>query len=151
MENNILRKHIQDDIKDAMRSKDSKRLSVLRMLTAAIKQREIDERINLDEVQILSVIDKMIRQRREAQEQFKNAGRIDLAEKEQYEILVLQHYLPEPLSNDEIEKIIADAITQSKAQSIKDLGKVIAIIKPKVQGRADIGQISAKIKSMLTA
>ena len=150
MTENLLRQRIQDDMKTAMRAKDSERLGAIRLLLAAIKQREIDERIILDEVEIFIVLNKMIKQRRDAYEQFKAAQREDLAIKEAFEIEVLQKYLPEPLTSAEIEKLITSAIQEVAPTSMRDMGKVMAIIKPKVQGRADIGQISAKVKALLT-
>jgi uncharacterized protein YqeY len=147
---NTLKQSIQEDMKTAMRAKDSKRLGVIRMLMAAIKQREVDERIVLDDNQILAVIDKMIRQRRDSYEQFTAAKRIDLAEQEKFEIEVLQNYLPQQLTAAEIDAIIAAAVSETKAAAISDMGKVMAIVKPKVQGRADMAQISAKIKELLT-
>lgn len=145
-----LKQSIQENMKSAMRAKDSKRLGVIRMLMAAIKQREIDERIVLDDPQVLAVIDKMIRQRRDSYEQFTAAKRTDLADQEKFEIEVLQAYLPQQLTAAEIQTIINEAIKETGAAAISDMGKVMAIIKPKVQGRADMAQISAKIKGLLT-
>ena len=147
---NTLKQSIQENMKSAMRAKDSKRLGVIRMLMAAIKQREIDERIVLDDPQVLAVIDKMIRQRRDSYEQFAAAKRTDLADQEKFEIEVLQAYLPQQLTAAEVDTIITTAIQETGATAISDMGKVMAIIKPKIQGRADMAQISAKIKELLT-
>lgn len=146
-----LKQQIQEDMKSAMRAKDSERLKVIRMLMAAIKQNEIDNKTTLDDAQVLSVIDKMIKQRRDSYEQFKAGQREDLANKEKFEITILQSYLPKPLSEQEIEDLIATAIKVADAKSMQDMGKVMAIIKLKAQGRADIGKISAKVKALLAA
>lgn len=141
--------NIQDDVKAAMRSKDTLRLGTLRMLTAAIKQREVDSRTTLDDAQILSIIEKLIKQRKESIVQYQAGNRTDLAEREAAEINILQHYLPAQLSEQEIAGLIDASIKEVGATSIKDLGKVIANIKAKAQGRADMGQISAQVKSIL--
>ena len=151
MTNNSIKQNIQEDMKSAMRARDSERLVTIRMLLAAIKQREIDERITLTDTDILAVIDKMIRQRREAAKQYTDAKRIDLADKENSEIEVLQTYMPEQLTETEIKQLIENAIKETGAESIRDMGKVMNIIKPKAQGRADMSQISSKIKELLTA
>lgn len=150
MIDNPIKQRIQEDMKMAMRARDSVRLGTIRMLLAAIKQREIDERITLNDTDVLAVIDKMIRQRRDSYEQFTAAKRIDLADKENFEIEVLQTYMPEPLTAAEIQELINQAIAETGADSIRDMGKVMGILKPKIQGRADMGQISAKIKATLT-
>ena len=147
----MLKDRIQEDMKATMRARDSQRLGVIRLLMAAIKQKEIDERISLNDAQILAVINKMVRQRRDSVEQFAKANRNDLVDIENFEIQVLQEYLPEPLSGAEVETIITEAIKETDAASIKDMGKVMALVKPKIQGRADMGQISAKIKNLLQA
>ena len=144
-----LKDRVTEDMKAAMRAKDSERLGTIRMITAAIKQREVDERITLDDTQVLSVIEKMIKTRKESVAQFQSGGRTDLVEKENREIALLQAYLPEQLSDAEIDALIADAIAQSGATSIKDMGKAMAIVKQKAQGRADIGAVSAKLKAKL--
>lgn len=136
-------------MKTAMRAKDSERLGTIRMLQAAIKQREVDERITLDDTQILSVIEKMIKTRKEAVEQFRTAGRDDLVAKESGEITQLQAYLPAQLSMTEVEALIASAITSTGAASVKDMGKVMAIVKQQAAGRADMGAVSAAIKAKL--
>jgi uncharacterized protein YqeY len=136
-------------MKAAMRSGEKERLGVIRMITAAIKQREVDERISLDDAQVLSVLEKMIKQRKESVEQFKAGSRQDLADKEAAEITLLQGYMPTQLSAVELDALINDAVAASGAASIKDMGKVMAIIKAKAQGRADMGAVGAKIKAKL--
>ena len=133
-----------------MRSGEKERLGVIRMITSAIKQREVDERITLDDAQVLSVLEKMIKQRKESLVQFQAGNRQDLVDKEAAEITLLQSYLPSQLSDAEIDGLIADAIAASGAASIKDMGKVMAIIKGKAQGRADMAAVGAKIKARLS-
>jgi hypothetical protein len=145
-----LKERITDDMKAAMRSGEKERLGVIRMITAAIKQREVDERITLDDAQVLSVLEKMIKQRKESVEQFKAGNRQDLVDKEAAEITLLQGYMPSQLSGAELDALIADAIAASGASSIKDMGKVMAVIKAKAQGRADMGAVGAKIKTKLS-
>ena len=132
-----------------MRSGEKEKLGVIRMITAAIKQREVDERITLDDVQVLNVLDKMIKQRKESLVQFQAGNRQDLVDKEAAEIVLLQGYLPAQLGETEIDAMIADAISGSGASSIKDMGKVMALIKAKAQGRADMAAVGAKIKAKL--
>lgn len=144
-----LKSQIQEDMKSAMRAKDKERLSVIRMLIAAIKQIEIDDRTELDDVAVLTVLNKMIKQRRDAAQQFKDGNRPDLADKENLEIKVLQEYLPPQLDESEVATIVQAAITESGATSIKDMGKVMGILKPKLQGRTDLGAVSVMIKSLL--
>jgi uncharacterized protein len=144
-----LRDRITDDMKTAMRSGDKERLATVRLALAAIKQREVDERIVLDDSQVLSVLEKMIKQRREAITQFESGGRADLVAKETAEIGVLQHYLPAQMGEAEVDALIAAAIKESGATSIKDMGKVMALVKPKAAGRADMGAVSARIKQKL--
>jgi uncharacterized protein len=136
-------------MKAAMRSGEKERLGVIRMITAAIKQREVDERISLDDAQVLSVLEKMIKQRKESVVQFQAGNRADLVEKETAEIKLLQGYMPSQLSDVEIDAMVGDAIAASGAVSVKDMGKVMAIIKGKAQGRADMGAVGAKIKAKL--
>jgi uncharacterized protein len=136
-------------MKAAMRSGEKERLGVIRMITSAIKQREVDERIMLDDAQVLSVLEKMIKQRKESLEQFKAGNRQDLVDKEASEITLLQGYMPSQLSGAEIDALIAEAVAATGASSIKDMGKVMAIIKGKAQGRADMGAVGAKIKAKL--
>jgi uncharacterized protein YqeY len=145
-----LKERINEDMKAAMRAKDTERLGTIRMVTAAIKQREVDERVTLDDAQILAVLEKMIKTRKESVEQFKTGGRTDLVEKENNEIALLQAYLPAQLSETELDAIIADAIAQSGAASIKDMGKAMAIVKQQAAGRADMGVVSAKLKAKLS-
>jgi len=144
-----LRDQISQDMKSAMRAKDEARLSSLRMLWAAIQRREVDERITLDDSQVLAVTEKQIRQSREAVEQFQKGNRPDLAEKEGRDIAVWAAYLPAQASDDEVEKLINEAIAATGAASIKDMGKVVGILKTKLQGRADMGKVSGKVKARL--
>ena len=144
-----LKERITDDMKAAMRSGEKERLGVIRMITAAIKQREVDERIILDDAQVLSVLEKMIKQRKESVVQFKAGNRQDLVDKENAEITLLQGYLPAALSDTEIDALINEAVAATGAASIKDMGKVMAIIKAKAQGRVDMGALGAKIKAKL--
>jgi uncharacterized protein YqeY len=144
-----LKERITDDMKAAMRAGEKERLGVIRMINAAIKQREVDERISLDEAQVLSVLEKMIKQRKESVVQFQAGNRPDLVEKEAAEISLLQSYMPSPLSAVEIDALIAEAIAAAGATSIKDMGKVMGIVKGKAQGRADMAAVGAKIKAKL--
>jgi uncharacterized protein len=144
-----LKERITEDMKTAMRAGDKDRLATIRLALAAIKQREVDERITLDDGQILAVVEKMIKQRREAITQFESGGRADLVAKERAEIAVLQGYLPAQMSDAEIDALVAEAISASGATSIKDMGKVMGYVKPKAQGRADMGALSARIKQKL--
>jgi uncharacterized protein len=146
-----LKDRITEDMKNAMRAKDSERLGTIRMITSAIKQREVDERISLDDTQVLSVIEKMIKTRKESIAQFQTGGRDDLVAKETKEVELLQAYLPEQLSEAELDGLIAAAIAESGATSIKEMGKAMAILKQKAQGRADMGAISGKLKAKLGA
>jgi uncharacterized protein len=146
-----LKERISDDMKAAMRAKDAERLGTIRMLQAAIKQREVDERITLDDTQVMAVLEKMIKTRKESIEQFRAGNREDLAAKEAQEIAQLQAYLPEQLSAAELEAIIAAAIASTGASSIKDMGKVVAAVKQQAAGRADMGAVSAVIKAKLGA
>jgi uncharacterized protein len=144
-----LKERITDDMKAAMRAGEKDRLGVIRMITAAIKQREVDERIALDDAQVLSVLEKMIKQRKESLVQFQAGNRQDLVDKESAEIALLQAYLPQQLSDAELDALIAEAIAATGAASVKDMGKVMGIIKSKAQGRADMGSVGAKIKAKL--
>lgn len=146
-----LKERITQEMKDAMRSGEKERLGYIRMLQAAIKQREVDERITLDDNQVLAVIEKMIKQRREAIAQFEAGGRADLAAKELAEVALLQTYMPEPLSQAEVEALVAAAIAETGAASVKDMGKVMALVKTRAAGRADMSAVSAIIKSKLGA
>jgi len=144
-----LRERITEDMKTAMRAGDKERLGTIRLALAAIKQREVDERITLDDTQVLAVLEKMIKQRCEAVTQFESGKRADLVAKENAEIEVLQGYLPAQMSAAEIEALITEAIAATGASSLKDMGKVMAAVKPKAQGRADMGALSARIKQKL--
>ena len=144
-----LREQVNEDMKNAMRAREAEKLGALRLLLAAMKQREVDERITLDDAAVVSVIEKMMKQRRDSIEQYEKAQRQDLADKEKYEMSVLQGYLPQGLSQAEIEAIVADAVASSGAKSAADMGKVMALVKPKVAGRADMGKVSALVKSKL--
>jgi uncharacterized protein len=144
-----LREKISQDMKDAMRAKDEARLSSIRMLWAAIQRREVDERITLDDSQVLAMVEKTIRQSREAVEQFQKGNRPDLADKEGCDIAVWAAYLPAQASDAEVDQLIAEAIASTGAASIKDMGKVVGILKGKLQGKADMGKVSAKVKAKL--
>ena len=146
-----LKQQIQDDMKQAMRAKDQARLGTIRLLQAAIQRREVDERITLDDQQVLSVVEKLIKQSRDAIAQFTQGGRDDLVAKENSDIAVWQAYLPAQLGEAEIGQMVTAAIAEAGASSVKDMGKVMALLKPKLQGRADMGQVSAKIKAALGA
>ena len=137
------------DVKDAMRAKDKPRLATLRLITATLKQQEIDERIELNDAQVLALLDKMCKQRRESISQFEKAGRDDLIAQEVSELELIQTYLPEQLSEDEIVALIDEVMAATGAASIKDMGKVMGQLKPKLQGRADMGAVSAMIKAKL--
>jgi uncharacterized protein YqeY len=144
-----LKARINEDMKTAMRAKDSARLGVIRLIQAEIKQREVDERITLDDAQVIAVLNKMIKQRRDSVEQFQAAGRTDLVDKETFELQVVQAYLPEALSAAEVEGIIQESIKASGASGMKDMGAVMNLLRPKLQGRADMGEVSKKVKSLL--
>ncbi len=145
----ILKSRLQDDMKNAMRAKEKDRLVVIRSVIAAVRQREIDERIELDDTQILSILDKLVKQRRDSAQQFRDAQRTDLSDKEEMEMVILQEYLPTALTEDEIAQLIDDAIKTSGAQSMKEMGQVMAILKPQVQGRGDMSQVSSILKQKL--
>lgn len=141
-----LKDQIQDDMKAAMRAKDKNRLGPIRLIMAAIKQREVDERIELNDAQVLAVLEKMIKQRRESVIQYQSASRDDLADQETFEIELIQSYLPAPLSEANLDALITNAIAVTGAQSVRDMGKVMALIKDQAQGRADMTLVSAKVK-----
>jgi uncharacterized protein YqeY len=145
-----LKERIQDDMKTAMRSGEKERLGTIRLILAAIKQREVDERITVDDSQILSILEKMVKQRRESIAQFQAGSRQDLVDKEAAELNIIQAYLPAQLSDTELDSLIADAVTQTGASSIKDMGKVMNLIKSKAQGRADMAAVGARIKARLS-
>lgn len=144
-----LKAQIQDDMKAALKAGDKLRLGTIRMLIAAIKQKEIDERIELDDPQVLAITEKQVKLRRESAQQFRDADRKELAEKEEAEIEVLKGYLPEPLGDAELETLIDSAIAESGASSLKDMGQVMNLIKARAQGRADMGAVSKRVKSKL--
>jgi uncharacterized protein len=144
-----LKERITEDMKSAMRSGEKDRLATIRMILAGIKQREVDERIALDDAQVLAVLEKMIKQRKEAIAQFHTGGRQDLVAKESAEVAQLQTYMPTQLSDAELDRLIADAIAETGASSMKDMGKVMGIVKGKAQGRADMGAVSGRIKARL--
>ena len=144
-----LKQHITEDMKTAMRAKDSARLSAIRLLLSAIKQREVDERIELTDADILAILDKMMKQRRDSLTQFEAAGRQDLADIEKFEMTVLQGYMPQQLTAAEIDAAVEQAIKSAAAATAQDMGKVMAILKPQLAGRADIGKVSAQVKARL--
>lgn len=149
MTTSAIKDAILEDMKTAMRNHEKERLGTIRLIQAAIKQREVDERITLTDDQVLAVLDKMLKQRRESITQYEAGNRKDLADKENEEIIIIQKYLPSPLSSAEIDALIIAAIQESGANSVRDMGKVMGIIKPKVQGRADVAAVSAKVKALL--
>jgi uncharacterized protein len=144
-----IKERLNNDIKDAMRAKDKNLLTTLRLITAAVKQIEVDERIEVDDERMLVILDKMNKQRKESISQYEKANRDDLVAQEQFELDILKKYLPEPLSAAEIEKMVNEAIASTGATKIADMGKVMALLKPSLQGRADIGQVSVMIKAKL--
>lgn len=146
-----LKKQIQDAAISAMKSGDKERLAIIRLMTSAMKQIEVDERVELDDARIIAILDKMVKQRRESIAQFKTAGRDDLVKQESFEIDVIQEFLPQALSEEEVSNIITRAIEQTGASSIKDMGKVMGVVKPQIIGRGDMGEISGRIKSILNA
>ena len=145
----MLKARITEDMKTAMRAKDTARLGTVRLLLSAMKQKEVDERVELTDADVLAIIDKMVKQRRESIAQFEKAGRNDLAETEKAEIVVLSGYLPQQMSEAEVGEAIAAAIRESGAAGVKDMGKVMAVLKPKVAGRADMGALSGLVKKKL--
>ena len=146
-----LKKQIQDAVVSAMKAGEKERLAIIRLMTSSIKQIEVDERIELDDARIIAILDKMVKQRRESIAQFKKAGRDDLVSQENYEIDIIQEFLPQALSEEEVDKIINQAIEQTGAESIKDMGKVMGLVRPRIVGRADMGEVSGRIKSILNA
>ena len=146
-----LKTSLQDAMKSAMKSGDKQRLGAIRLMLAALKQIEVDERIELDDTRVINILDKMLKQRRESISMYDKAGRDDLSSIEHAEIDVIQTFLPQALSESEIETIINEAISKTGAESIKDMGKVMGIVRPQVVGRGDVGMISGKIKAILSA
>ncbi|MDZ7748037.1 MAG: GatB/YqeY domain-containing protein [Halofilum sp. (in: g-proteobacteria)] len=145
-----IKQRLSDAIKQAMKAGEKERLGALRQIHAAIKQREVDERTELDDAATLAVLDKLAKQYRESLEQYEAAGRDDLVRKERAELDVLAEFLPQPLGDDEIERLVDEAIASAGAASIKDMGSVMGILKPQVQGRADMGAVSARVKARLS-
>lgn len=146
-----IKEQIQEDMKAAMRAKDAPRLGAIRLLQAALKQKEVDERITLDDAAVLAIVDKLIKQRRDSITQFESAGRQDLVEKEKFELDVLSAYLPQALSEEEILAAIDAAVAESGASGASAMGKVMALLKPRLAGRADMTQVSAKVKARLAS
>ena len=145
-----LRERLNEEIKIAMKAREQERLGALRLMLAAVKQREVDERITLDDAAVVAVVEKMIKQRKDSIAQYEKAARQDLADKEKYEISVIEAYLPQQLSQGEIDAIVADAIAATGAKSAADMGKVMGVVKPKLAGRADMGKVSGLVKAKLT-
>lgn len=145
-----LKEKITVDMQDAMRSKDSEKLNAIRLLQSSIKQKEVDDRVEIDDTMILNIIEKMLKQRRDSIEAFKKANRDDLVAKEEFEVKLLQTYMPEPLSSEDVEKEIDSAIKAADAKSMKDMGTVMSAVKLKVSGRANMAEVSQKIKEKLT-
>ena len=145
-----LKEKITVDMQDAMRSKDSEKLNAIRLLQSSIKQKEVDDRVEIDDMMILNIIEKMLKQRRDSIEAFKKANRDDLVAKEEFEVQLLQTYMPEPLSSEDVEKEIDSAIKAADAKSMKDMGTVMSAVKLKVSGRANMAEVSQKIKEKLT-
>ena len=150
MSDSALKTQINDAMKDAMRAKEKERLGTIRLILADIKRIEVDERIELDDERVLQVLDKMCKQRRDSIQQYEDGNRQDLADKEKAELVVIQEFLPEQLSETEIDQLIKAAIDETDAESMKDMGKVMGKLKPQLQGRADMGQVSQRIKGQLS-
>jgi uncharacterized protein YqeY len=144
-----LKQQLTEDMKTAMRGGDKHRLGVVRLILAAVKQREVDERIELDDTQVLAVLEKMLKQRKDSITQYAAAGREDLAEVERAEMVIIEAYLPAKLSETEVDALISEAIAETGASTARDMGKVVALVKTKAAGRADMGQVSARIKARL--
>ena len=145
-----LRERLNEDIKTAMKAREQEKLNALRLMLAAVKQREVDERITLDDAGVISVVEKMIKQRKDSIAQYEKATRQDLADKEKYEIGILEAFLPQQLSQAEVDAIVADAIQSTGATSAADMGKVMGVVKPKLAGRADMGKVSGLVKAKLS-
>lgn len=146
-----LKQRISDDMKSAMKARESDKLAAIRLLLAAIKQKEVDERVELDDVAVVAVIDKMLKQRRDSISQYEAAQRQDLADKEKFEMDVLMAYMPQQLSAEEIDALVAKAIADSGATGMQDMGKVMGLLRPQLAGRADMALVSARIKAKLAA
>ena len=146
-----LKDRIQEDVKSAMRAREKERLAVLRLIGAALKQKEVDERIELGDADVVAILDKMAKQRKDSLEQYRSAGRDDLADQESYELDIIEAYLPGRLGESELAEIIDEAFASIQPSSMKDMGKVMSVLRPNVQGRADMGEVSQQVKSRLTA
>jgi len=144
-----LREQLNEDIKTAMKAREADKLAALRLMLSAVKQREVDERVTLDDAGVISVVEKMIKQRKDSISQYEKAARQDLADKEKYEISVIEAYLPQQLSAAEIDAIVAEAVASTGAKSAADMGKVMGVVKPKLAGRADMGRVSGLVKAKL--
>jgi uncharacterized protein YqeY len=144
-----LREQLNEDIKSAMKAREAERLNALRLMLAAVKQREVDERVTLDDAGVVSVVEKMIKQRRDSIAQFEKAARADLADKERFEISVIEAYLPRQMSQQELDAAVAEALAATGAKTPADMGKVMGLLKPKLAGRADMGKVSALVKAKL--
>ncbi|WP_250656480.1 GatB/YqeY domain-containing protein [Alkalimarinus coralli] len=144
-----LKSSVKDAMKEAMRAKDKPRLGTIRLIMAEIKRIEVDERTEVDDERLLTILDKMVKQRRDSAKQYTDAGRTELAQVEIDEMAIIQDFLPEALTDEELDALVKDAVSESGASSMQDMGKVMAILKPKVQGRADMGSISGKVKKAL--
>jgi uncharacterized protein YqeY len=147
----VLKQRLQDEMKAAMKGGNKQRLGVIRLMLAAVKQKEVDDRVELSDEQVLAVLDKMVKQRRDSITQYEGAGRNELADQEKFEIGVIQEFLPAALSEEEIGALVDEAISSTGAASIRDMGKVMGIVKPKAQGRADMGAVSALVKERLSS
>jgi uncharacterized protein YqeY len=145
-----LREQLNEDMKTAMKAREAEKLGAIRLLLAAVKQREVDERVTLDDAGVIGVVEKMIKQRKDSISQFEKAARQDLADKEKFEISILEAYLPQQFSQAEIDAVIAEAVDTCGAKSAADMGKIMSILKPKLAGRADMGKVSALVKAKLT-
>ncbi len=146
-----LKARITEDVKSAMRARDTGRLNAIRLILAALKQKEVDERIELDDAAVLGVLDKMLKQRKDSIAQFEAAGRHDLAQQEQLEISVLQDYMPQPLSDEAVVALVDQAVRESGAAGMQDMARVMGLVRPQVTGRADMGKVSSLVKARLTA
>ncbi len=144
-----LRERVTEDVKAAMKAREAERLGTLRLLTAAMKQREVDERITLDDAGVIGVIERMLKQRKDSVAQYEQAGRQDLADVEKREMAILQSYLPQQLTDAELGAIVAEAVAAAGATGPSDMGKVMAVVRPKIAGRADMGKVSALVKARL--
>ena len=144
-----LRQQINADVKSAMRSRDKVRLAALRLIEAAFKQKEVDERIELDEIQVLAILNTLAKRHQDSIDQFEQAGRSELVEKETFELQLVQSYLPKPLGENEVRRILQEVLSESGASTMKDMGKVMGLLKPRLQGRTDMGKISALVKAQL--